>query len=242
MRGQTYLRLEILRTLRNRRFVLFSLVFPLALFVMIAAPNRALVVNGIGFPLYYMAGMTAWGSMSAVITSGARIARERSVGWTRQLRTTPLTARAYVAAKVLTGYMMALLSILVLAIAGTALGVRLDVAQWATLVTLLLLGLIPFAVLGVLLGHVVSVDSLGPVVSGVTSLFALLGGAFGPLVHSGVMVSVVKLLPSYWLVQAGHSIVGAGAWPGEAWIVVGVWTVLLTRLAVGVVRRDSARA
>jgi ABC-2 type transport system permease protein len=42
---------------------------------------------------------------------------------------------------------------------------------------LLLVGLIPFAVLGILLGHLVSVDSLGPVIGGGTSLLALLGGA-----------------------------------------------------------------
>ena len=35
--------------------------------------------------------------MVAVIAGGARIAAERAVGWNRQLRLTPLSARSYLA-------------------------------------------------------------------------------------------------------------------------------------------------
>ena len=63
------------------------------------------------------------GTMAAVISSGARIAAERSVGWTRQMRIKPLSAAAYFRAKVLCGYVMALLTIVLLCASGTALGV-----------------------------------------------------------------------------------------------------------------------
>ena len=59
-----------------------------------------------------------------MLSSGARIAAERAVGWNRQLRISPLSTRAYLRAKVLTAYMMALLTILVLYASGAALGVR----------------------------------------------------------------------------------------------------------------------
>ena len=36
----TYTRFEMLRTLRNRRFLLFSLIFPLILYYAVAGPNR----------------------------------------------------------------------------------------------------------------------------------------------------------------------------------------------------------
>lgn len=242
MKHFTYLRFEILRTLRNRRFLIFSLIFPLILFLAIAGPNKNVVVQGISFPLYYMTGMAAWGSMNAVISSGARIAAERQVGWTRQLRVTPLTPRAYIGAKVVCGYMMALFSIVVLAVAGTAVGVHLDVVQWLTLLGLLLVGLIPFAIMGIMLGHLVTVDTLGPTIGGLTSLLALLGGAFGPLITSGVLFTIVKCVPSYWLVQAGKSALGSGnPWPAEAWIVIAVWSVILARFAVRAFQRDTAR-
>jgi ABC-2 type transport system permease protein len=237
----TYLRFEVLRTIRNRRFLIFSLAFPLILLLTIAGPNRHIIIDGIGFPLYYMTGMAAWGSMNAVVSSGARIAQERSVGWTRQMRTTPLSTSAYFSAKILTGYMMAIFSVVVLAIAGMAIGVRLDALEWLTMLGLLLIGLIPFSVLGIMFGHLIPIDSLGPAIGGITSVFALLGGAFGPIARSGILLSIVKLLPSYWLVQAGKSALGGGVWPLQGWIVVAVWSVALTRIAVRVYRRDTVR-
>ena len=242
MSDLTYVRYEVLRTIRNRRFLIFSLVFPLILFFAIASAHRHVIVDGITFPLYYMTGMAAWGSMTAVISSGARIAAERQVGWTRQLRITPLKSSTYFTAKILTGYMMALFSIVVLALAGTLLGVRLGAVGWLTMLGLLLVGLIPFAVMGIMLGHLISVDSLGPAIGGITSLFALLGGVFGPLVTSGVLFTIVKGLPSYWLVQAGKSALEGGhVWTAEAWIVIAVWTLVMSRLGVRVYRRDTAK-
>ena len=58
--------------------------------------------------------------------------------------------------------MTAIFSIVVLALAGVAYGVRLDAAQWLTMLGLLLVGLIPFVLMGIALGHLISVDSLGP--------------------------------------------------------------------------------
>jgi ABC-2 type transport system permease protein len=41
-----------------------------------------------------MVGLAAFGTMGAVLSSGARIAAERSTGWNRQLRLTPLPVSA----------------------------------------------------------------------------------------------------------------------------------------------------
>ena len=41
----TYLRYEVLRTWRNRRFLIFSLVFPLILFLAIAGPHRHVTLS-----------------------------------------------------------------------------------------------------------------------------------------------------------------------------------------------------
>ena len=241
MKHPTYLRYEVLRTLRNRRFLVFSLGFPLLLFLTIGGLNRKAHLGGISFPLYYMTGMAAWGTMVAVISSGARIAAERQIGWTRQMRITPLATSAYFQAKVLCGYLMALLSMVVLYGAGISLGVRLSAGQWLTMTALVLIGLIPFAVLGIVLGHLLSVDSMGPAMGGITTLFALFGGAWGPLATSGVLLTLVKCIPSYWLVQAAKSALGGRGWPAEAWIVLAIWAVGLARIAVVVYRRDTAR-
>jgi ABC-2 type transport system permease protein len=237
----TYTGFELLRTFRNRRFMIISLAFPLVLFFLVAGPNRDQHLGGIPFTVYYMTGMAAWGGMAAMLSCGARIATERSVGWTRQLRTTPLPTRAYFRAKLLTAYVLASLSIVLLYAAGISLGVHLSAADWLEMTGLLLVGLVPFGVLGVLLGHLLTPDSIGPAIGGGTSLLALLGGAFGPIATTGFLHDVVRLLPSYWLVQAGKVAFGAGAWGAEGWIVVAAWTVVLLRLTAFVYRRDTAR-
>ena len=88
MRSTTYVRYELVRMLRSRRFFLFSLGFPLVVYFLIAGPNRH--VQNLGqaasAPLYFMVGLAAFGTMNSVISGGARIALDRSPGWTRQLR------------------------------------------------------------------------------------------------------------------------------------------------------------
>jgi ABC-2 type transport system permease protein len=237
----TYLRYEVLRTWRNRRFLVFSLIFPLVLFLSIAGPHKHVTIDHISFPLYYMTGMVTWGTMVSVISSGARIAAERQAGWTRQLRITPLPTWSYFSAKIFCGYMMAIFTMVVLFAAGTFVGVRLDAMQWFVMVGLLLVGLIPFAIMGIMFGHLLKVDSLGPAIGGVTSLFALLGGSYGPLVTGGLFFSVVKGLPSYWLVQAARTALQGGGWPLEAWVVVAAWTLVAAAVAVRVYQRDTER-
>lgn len=238
----TYLHYEVLRNFRNWRFLILTLAFPLILYVTVTGGNRHAVVNGTAFSLYFMVAMATLGTMAAVISSGAIIAADRSAGWTRQMRTTPLTASAYFRAKVLCGYLRALLTIALLGLAGTALGVRLSAGEWLTVIGLLLVGLIPFAVLGVLLGHLLTADASAPAVGGIVTLFALLGGVYGfQIAKSGAIFEVIKGLPSYWLVQAGKTALAGGGWPAEGWIVIAAWTVALVPLAALVYRRDTSR-
>jgi ABC-2 type transport system permease protein len=240
----TYTRYELLRTLRNRRFFLLSLGFPLVLYFVIVSPNRHVRDfngSGISFPLYYMVGLASFGTMSAMLSAGARIAAERAVGWNRQLRITPLRPRAYFRVKVLTGYMMAVISLLALYAAGISLGVSLSAAHWLEMTGLILVGLVPLAALGVLLGHLLTPDSIGPAVGGGISLLALLGGTWFPISSHGFLHDLAQYLPSYWLVQASHVALGGHPWPAKAWIVTVAWTVLLGVLAARAYRRDTGR-
>ena len=243
MNSVAYTRYELLRTFRNRRFFIFSLGFPLVLFYAIAGPNRheaSLGGTGISAPLYFMVGMVAFGTMNAVLGSGARIAAERAVGWNRQLRLTPLSTRTYFRVKVLTAYAMAAITIVLLYIAGATLGVRLQAGDWVAMTGLILVGLVPFAGLGILMGHRLTSDSIGPAMGGTTALFALLGGVWFPIT-SGVMHTVAEGLPSYWLVQAAHVGLGGAGWGRTGWAVVAVWSVATAVAAGRAYRRDTER-
>jgi ABC-2 type transport system permease protein len=245
MRRTAYLRFELLRTFRNRRFVFLSLLFPIVMYFLIAGPNRNendISGTGMSAPLYFMAGLAAFGTMNAALSSGARIASERSVGWNRQLRLTPLSPREYFRAKVLTSYVMALATILLLYSGGMILGVRLPADRWISMTWFMLLGLIPFAALGILYGHLMTPDSIGPALGGTTALLAFLGGSWFPITGGGVLADIAKDLPSYWLVQASRAGLGVQRpWGSQGWAVVVAWTVVLGLLAARAYRRDTQR-
>jgi ABC-2 type transport system permease protein len=243
VRRRTYIRFELLRTVRNRRFFVLALGFPIVLYFLIAAPSRNvgnLGSSGLSAPLYYMVGLAAFGAMNAMLSVGGRIATERSAGWNRQLRVTPLTTREYFRAKILTGYLTALAALGLLYLAGTALGVRLTVHEWLSMTGLMLVGLIPFGALGVLLGHLLTADAIGPAMGGLVAVLAILGGTWFPIT-SGALYDIGRALPSYWLVQASHVALGGGGWGRTGWLVVAAWSVLLTVLAARAYRRDTAR-
>lgn len=237
-----YLRYELLRALRNRRFFVVTLAFPVVFFYLIAGPNRAQQLGGIPFATYYLGGMGAFGTMMAMVSTGGRIAAERQAGWNRQLRLTPLSPRNYFRAKVVTGYMMSLITMLLLFVAGLTLGVQLDAGRALQMLGLVIVGLLPFAALGIFIGHLFTPDSIGPVLGGGVAVLAFLGGAWGPIGGAGgFMHGLSQLIPTYWLVQAGHTLVGDQAWSGKGWLVVAVWTVVLSVLAARAYVRDTKR-
>jgi ABC-2 type transport system permease protein len=251
MSSLTYTRFELLRTVRDRQSFMFSLIFPIILYLLLAGSNRnnhnfggdATHHTGLFAPQYYMVGLLAFGAMVAVLSGGARIAAERTIGWNRQLRLTPLSAPSYLRTKIVTSYLMALISIGTLYIAGIVLGVRLPFGSWIHMTFLILVALIPFAALGIAMGHLLNGNAAGPATGGGVSLFAFLGGTWFPITGGGLFVGFCKALPSYWLVQAGH--VGLGStnpWHAQAWLVIAAWSVVCVTFAAWAYRRDTRRA
>jgi len=243
MSSATHFRYEVLRVLRNRVFYAVTLALPLVLFFGVASGQRHATFSGTSFPLYFMTAMAVYGSMFAAVGPGARIARDISGGWTRQLRITPLRAPTDLAAKVASAYLMALPTLVLLYLAGAMLGVRLAASQWFEMTGLIVVGLVPFVVIGFVVGYLMPADALTPALGGIVVLFSLFGGVYGfELAKSGPMFDVMQALPSYWLVQAGKSVAVGGAWPGQAWLVIAAWTVVLVPISGFAYRRNAARA
>jgi ABC-2 type transport system permease protein len=246
----TYTRYETLRLFRNRQSMIFSLIFPLVFYFVVAGPNKdnhnfggtKAHPTGLFAPQYYMVGLLAFGAMVAIFSGGARIAAERTIGWNRMLRLTPLKPASYLLTKVLTGYLMAIAGIVLLYAAGISLGVRLSFGQWVEMTAFVLIALVPFAVLGIAMGHLLNDDAIGPAVGGGVGLLAFLGGTWFPITGSGLFTQLCQLLPSYWLVQAGH--VGLGAnnpWGLKGWLVMAAWSVAGAVFAMWAYRRDTRK-
>ncbi len=98
----TVLGIEVRRMLRNRRTIIFTLIFPAALFFAIGSGTGWQEKVGHGnVAAYVMVSMALYGAALTAASAGAMVATERALGWSRQLRLTPLNPAVYIGMKAL---------------------------------------------------------------------------------------------------------------------------------------------
>jgi ABC-2 type transport system permease protein len=240
----TYLRTEIVRTFRVPRFYVFTLGMPLLLYLLFSSLYGNDTVDGAPVAAWFMVNMAVFGAMGAATSAGGRIAMERAVGWTRQLRLTPLTGRAYIAGKAASSLAVAVPSLLLLYAAGRlAKHVELPLSTWAEVFGWTMVGLVPFVALGILLGHLLTPDGLGAVAGALFTVLALLGGIWFPVDQMpDVLASIAKATPSYWLAQAGRSPLAGETIGVHGLLALAAWTAIFALAAAARYRRDTARA
>jgi ABC-2 type transport system permease protein len=238
----TYFKMEILRTVRNGRYLIFTFIVPMILFLAIGVPNKGQPAGAVTLAAYYMTSMALYGAMAAVMTSGGRIAMERAVGWTRQLRLTGLSGRSYIMSKILTGYATALPGmILILAAGAITHSANISPERWLGIAAAILLGLAPMAALGVLIGYLATGESLQQITGLLFLFLSLLSGIWFPI-NSGWFLRVAEASPLYWAGQAARDAL-QGIWVGwQGAAVIAIWTIVLARLAMRFYQRATARA
>ncbi|HEX7660495.1 MAG TPA: ABC transporter permease [Pseudonocardiaceae bacterium] len=242
-----YLVLEAKRALRNPRFLVFTIVLPVVIFYIDVAAFGGAHANvpgtSISYAAYLLASMAAFGAFMATLNTGARTAVERSTGWQRQLRLTPLSAPGYLLAKGTVSMIVALPPIVLVALFGAlAEDVQMPATSWLQVVAGIWLASLPFAALGLLVGQLATADTLQVYTSGLMIILGFLGGILIPTtVFPAWMNNVAQVLPSYWLADVGHGAVLGNHDIGRAVLVLGIWTVVLGVAVMRRYRRDSAR-
>ncbi len=129
--SSTLIKLEIVRTLRNKKFMFFSVIYPAVLFLIISGSSSKTTTmphTHLTMQLYYLVAMASFGALTAVLMGNSeRIAKEREKGWVRQLRLTALPGHGYVTAKIASAATVTLPAIVfVEVIAAAVKGVRLE--------------------------------------------------------------------------------------------------------------------
>ncbi|MEW1751265.1 ABC transporter permease [Streptomyces angustmyceticus] len=212
----TLIKLEIIRALRNKKFMFFSVIYPPALYLLIAGGADSKPIPGmkLDMALYFMVSMAAFGAMTAVLLGNSeRIAKEREKGWVRQLRLTALPGRGYVAAKMAAAATVSLPSILLVMIVAAAVkGVRLEAWQWFAIAAGTWLGSFVFAALGVAIGYLATGDAVRPISMLVYFGLAFLGGLWMPLTILPQWVQNI----AEWLPTHAYTALGTAVEAGEA--------------------------
>ncbi|MEV0807089.1 ABC transporter permease [Micromonospora sp. NPDC050200] len=237
------LAIEIRRLLRNRRTLGFTLIMPAVFFLLYGLPQRGQELpNGRPVTAWIMISLAVYAAMVATTSAGAAVATERALGWTRQLRLTPLRPAAYVATKVVTAMVLGLAAVVVEFGVGAAAGVRLPVRVWLLAGLAAWLGSLVFAALGLFVGYLAPAENVMQYLGPVLAVLAMLGGLFVPLdVLPHVLQQVARFTPVYGVGQLARApLTNTGVGLAELGNIVG-WTALFGYAASLLFRRDTAR-
>jgi ABC-2 type transport system permease protein len=245
---KTLIRLEITRTLRNRKFMFFSVLYPGMLFMITTlGTGKDKKVDGIGltYVAYYMVAMAAFGAMTAVLMGNAeRIAREREKGWVRQLRLTALPGRGYVTAKIASAATVSLPSIVIVLVLGaTVKDVRLAAWQWIALLVSTWAGSLVFAALGVAIGYIATADAARPISMIFYFGLAGLGGLWVPLTGLPHWAqNLISYLPGRPYAALGQAIEFGDAPHTKDVTVLVCYLLLFAGTAAWLYRKDTRKA
>jgi ABC-2 type transport system permease protein len=232
-----YLRLEVRRSLRNRRYLIFTVAFPVMLYVMYTAilPNTASgPVAGLAWSVYFLVSMASYGAIGAAMSQAVPISTERRQGWARQLRVTPRPGPAYVIVKVVSAVLLTVPALVLVITAGQLVNhLDLGIASWVPMILAIALGTIPFAALGLLVGELFEPESAQGAMVLTFFGMAILGGLFAPLeAMPDTIATIGRMLPSSHLAAVGRAAVAGRLPDATDVLVLGAWAVVVGGIAV----------
>jgi len=241
-----YFGLEMARQIKNVRNLAFTFAIPVVMLLIFGGAYGGQFDKTTGLPWIVVTTvqMAGYGAMMAALSQAFTIVNERSVGWNRQLRITPLSGTGYLVTKVSAALAVGLLSMLLTgAVAIIGLHAQLSVQGWIMAGLGLWVGIIPFALIAILIGQFAKPQFAQPLFMVTFLGLSILGGLWVPLqILPSWVGNVAQVVPSYWLNklgQMGASLSGNALTPA---LVLAAWTVVLAVLITWRYRRDAARA
>ncbi|QEU92029.1 ABC transporter permease [Streptomyces kanamyceticus] len=246
--SRALVKLEITRSLRNRKFLFFSVIYPSLLYLIIAggqSGTEKVEGTGLSLPSLFMVSMASFGALTAVLMGNSeRIAKERENGWVRQLRLTSLPGRGYVLAKTASAAVVSLPSIVVVFVVAAAVkDVRFDAWQWLALTGAIWAGSLCFAALGVAIGYLASGDAVRPITMIVYFGLSVLGGLWMPTTTFPQWLrDIASWLPTHAYAALGQAIELGDAPHAKDVTLLVAYFLLFAGGAAWLYRKDTLKA
>jgi ABC-2 type transport system permease protein len=239
----TFLAIEIRRLLRNRRTIVVTLVVPVVLFLLLKSNARIAAAEALGFgPATTMIGIAVYGAMLAATSGGALVSIERALGWSRQLRLTPLRPAAYVALKLVVAMVLGLTSVVVVYVLGAIDQVEMPITTWLATGVLAWASAFVFASFGLFMGYLLPSENVMQLISPILGVFALFGGLFVPLsLLPSTFRDIAPYMPTYGVAAIARYPLVGGAFDWTWLLSVVFWTAVFAGAAMVLFRRDTRR-
>src|SRR5215472_3524009 len=238
---------EVLRLWRTPSFLVPGLILPLVLYSLLGGLGKANSLEaGVSRHVYALAAVGTYCIISVMLYSfGVNIANERGQRLNILMRATPLPASIYLLAKVVTALLSALAMLLVLCVfAFVAGGVQLGVTGWITLIAFLVLGVLPFILLGFAIGNVVNPTGATPIINLSFFILAFASGVFVPLSQlPDILQTIAPYSPFSRLAQLAWNAVGVQTGSiGDAVWLLALYGVVFFALAIFAYRTEERHA
>ncbi|MDF1604199.1 ABC transporter permease [Nocardioides sp. YIM 152315] len=238
----TVLRIELRRMLRNRRTVIFTLVFPAVLFLSFGSTEGWSddVGNG-NVAAYIMVSMALYGAALTAASGGTAVALERSLGWSRQLRLTPLDPTVYIVMKALLALVLGAIAITVVNVVGVFQGKpEMPVDVWVECALLTLVCTLVFAALGVFVGYLVPGENAMQILGPGLAVLSFLGNVFIPIDEGTLIYSIAQWTPMYGVAEISrYPLTGDLAWTAVLNAVA--WLAIFVAGAAWRMSKDTSR-
>lgn len=238
-----YVRLEMVRLLRDPGYLVMSLISPLTMYLVFTSLDLT-GESGQGGAVYSMVGMAGFGAIGAVMGSGVAIAEDKPIGWIRQLRLLPLRPLDVVVGRTLCAMVVTLPPILSVCLAGALVnGVSLGAGQWAAVLMLLWAGIAPIAVLAIGLGYLLTGQQAQ--MAGLVCYMglSLLGGLWVPIsTFPGWLERLATATPINRYGELSWRVTDGAAPSLTGVLVLAGWAVLFAAVAVYGYRRSARSA
>lgn len=252
----TFLKLEILRTLRDPSALVFILVLPTSMYILFGAMmSYGTYDAGAGkgnITMSIMITMACYGAVIATSGIGSTSGLERMQGWGRQLAITPMTNTQYILNKGIVASVLATLTVAFVYAVGYFTGAKADLSVWILSFIIAAIGSFMFALYGLFFGLITRSESAAGISGGLLAILGFFGNMFIPL--TGTLLTIAKFTPLYgysmlarFPLTDGYTIqdstTGAMSieplWQSVANVVA--WTVIFGALAWWASRKSTAR-
>ena len=235
---------EFLKMLRQPSYALPTLGFPVMFYLIFGIALGGRGPRGMNLAEYLIASYGAFGIVGAAMFGfGVGVAAERAQGWLLLKRVSPMPPAAFITAKIVMSAVFGLMIVLLMGACGFVLGgVRLPLAQCVHLATVLVVGTVPFCLIGLVIGSLVSAASAPGVVNLIHLPLAFASGLAMPIeVMPTTVQRVAQLLPQYHLGQLALGTIGRASDPDALRHIVALaaFTALFGLAAVWAHRRAA---
>ena len=210
---------EFLMRLRLPVYVVPTIIFPLMFYVLFGLSHSRTQLGSTTVGAYLLATFGSFGVIAiALFAFGVGVAIERGQGWLQVKRASPMPASAYFAAKIVMCMLFSIVMIALLFALGVVFGhVRMPLTSWLGLVGTLLVGVLPFAAMGLAVGCFAGPNSAPGVTNLIYLPMSFASGLWTPLEFLPKFVQhLAPFLPPYYLAQLALAQIGTGH--GNVWV------------------------